>query len=111
MKSFFAAFVLSFVSFVSTASAGEGPQSVLQQPTVATESVAAVPACEAVVVSQPAVVCASGNCQRAYAADTKSTESCRNRLFGGKVVRKVSRTVVRPVRERARDCGGNCACR
>ena len=110
MKSCFAAFVLSFVSFVSMAAAGEGPQSVLQQPTVA-EPVAAAPACETVVASQPAVVCASGNCQRLYTADTKSTESCRNRLFGGKVVKKVSRTVVRPVRERARDCGGNCACR
>jgi hypothetical protein len=62
-------------------------------------------------VSQPAVVCASGNCQRLYSADTKSTESCRNRLFGGKVVRKVSRTVVRPVRARACDCGSSCDCR
>jgi hypothetical protein len=45
--------------------------------------------------------CANGRCKSApqlYNAETCNSESCRNRLFGGTVVRKNSRTVYKPVR-------------
>jgi hypothetical protein len=60
-----------------------------------------------VVESAPCVQgnspCASGRCQTApqpqlYNVEAHCDESCRNRLFGGKVVRKSSRTVYKPVR-------------
>ena len=45
--------------------------------------------------------CANGRCQtgpQLYNVEAHADESCRNRLFGGKVVRKSSRTVYKPVR-------------
>lgn len=45
-------------------------------------------------------VCRNGRCghQRQYSSSTCTSETCRNRLFGGRVVRNNTRTVVRPVR-------------
>jgi hypothetical protein len=48
--------------------------------------------------AQAQIVCLNGRCARLYNAETESHESCRNRLFGGTVVRKGSRTVYKPVR-------------
>ena len=49
--------------------------------------------------TQPAAaVCTNGRCQRLYSVEQVANESCRNRLFGGHVVRKNSRTVYKPVR-------------
>jgi hypothetical protein len=45
--------------------------------------------------------CTAGRCETSpqlYNVEARSDESCRNRLFGGKVVRKSSRTVYKPVR-------------
>jgi hypothetical protein len=87
MKACFAA-VIACVSFVAVAHAGEEPKSVLVQ----------TPAAAPVVVAEPAVVCTTGCCTKLYNAETRVEESCRNRLFGGHVVRKSSRTVYKPVR-------------
>jgi hypothetical protein len=91
MKACFAA-VIAFVSFVTVAHAGSEPQSVLVQSPA--PAVASAP----VVVEAPAVVCTTGCCTKLYNAETRVEESCRNRLFGGHVVRKSSRTVYKPVR-------------
>lgn len=89
MKSLFAAFVLSFVAFVAPVSAGEGPQSVLQQPTPA-----AAPADAAMVaVAAPCGDCANGVC----CAESSSRSSCRAGLFGRTIER--TRTVTRAVVE------------
>ena len=111
MKVFTALFV-ACVSFVAAgAFAGEptladAPQSVLiTKPAVAT--IIEQPA--TIVVTQPQVIeivsagspCANGRCKSApklYNAETCNSESCRNRLLGGTVVRKNSRTVYKPVR-------------
>jgi hypothetical protein len=116
MKAFTALFV-ACVSFVATAAvAGEptpadGYQSVLatKQSTVAAAPVVVSQPATVVVAPQPVVIelapaaspCANGRCQSApklYNAETCNSESCRNRLFGGTVVRKNSRTVYKPVR-------------
>lgn len=48
---------------------------------------------------EPALICVNGRCgSRLYSVNTLEDETSRNRLFGGKVIRKHSRTVVRPVR-------------
>lgn len=47
---------------------------------------------------QSQVVCVDGRCARLYNVESDSYETCRNRLFGGTVVRKGSRTVYRPAR-------------
>ena len=92
MKACFAAVILSFVSCV--AFGGEdATKSVLQQPTLA----------EPATVESPAIMtasadCAHGRCARLYNVETECSESCRNRLFGGHVVRKTNRTVYRPAR-------------
>ena len=80
MKSCFVAIVavLSFVSFAVAGDSGE------------IKSV--------VVIEAPA--CASGRCQtqKLYNVEQETSEHCRNRLFGGHVVRKTNRTVYKPVR-------------
>jgi hypothetical protein len=48
---------------------------------------------------QSGPVCANGKCgTRLYSVQTEQNEQHRNRLFGGQVVRRQSRTVVKPVR-------------
>lgn len=95
MKTCFTFAIVSLIA-ASTSFGGEiaadGTQSVLVQPKAA------------IVTTAPAVIveatpCQNGRCgTRLYAVEERNSESCRNRLFGGKVVRKNSRTVVRPVR-------------
>jgi len=112
MKAFTALFV-ACVSFVATAAvAGEptladGTQSILATkqaaPIVVTQPATVVVAPQPVVIELVSAVspCANGRCQSApklYNAETCNSESCRNRLFGGAVVRKNSRTVYKPVR-------------
>jgi hypothetical protein len=108
MRSVFAFAVAAVVSGV--AFGGQEPQSVLvESPAPAVASSAGCDcgcrkndcgcsngACQ----SQSQLICVNGRCgeQKLYSADTRSNETCRNRLFGGKVVRKTSRTVVKPVR-------------
>jgi hypothetical protein len=85
MKSLLVA-VFSFVTLLSIASAGEGPQSVLQQPT---------PAAEPAVVAAPAVVAvAAGDC-------CNSCDCASSRVVGGR-----SRTRYRVVTEGCDACTG-----
>jgi hypothetical protein len=78
----------------SGAVAEDGMQSVLVAQPAVTETVVVAPA------PQPAVACEQECCKTAklYNVEAVTGESCRNRLFGGKVVRKHSRTVYKPVR-------------
>lgn len=107
MKSCFVAIVavLSFVSFAAAGDSGE-PKSVV---VVNHGQPAAAPAPAPAVVAAPvaactdcvaAPVCTSGRCQtqKLYNVEQESSEHCRNRLFGGHVVRKTNRTVYKPVR-------------
>lgn len=89
------AVVCAFVATVAVAGdAGDGTQSVLvNKPT---QAVAETPKCDK--CAEPQLVCVSGQCTRLYNAESHESESCRNRLFGGTVVRKNSRTVYKPVR-------------
>ena len=108
MKSCFVAIVavLSFVSVAAAGNSGE-PQSVVvvnhgqkaactdcTPAPVAAAPVAACTDCAA------APVCTSGRCQtqKLYNVEQETSEHCRNRLFGGHVVRKTNRTVYKPVR-------------
>lgn len=101
MKAFtacFSALIVSFVALTACALAGtsaDGTQSVLivGQPTLADEQIISAPC-----VEQPTAACANGRCARKYNEEVEQSESCRNRLFGGHVVRKSTRTVYRPVR-------------
>lgn len=98
--------VLSFVSVAAAGNSGE-PQSVV---VVNHGQPAAAPAPAPVVVAAPvaactdcvaaAPVCTSGRCQtqKLYNVEQETSEHCRNRLFGGHVVRKTNRTVYKPVR-------------
>lgn len=75
------------------------PPSVLktEAPAVVVASAPAAPC--TTCVQQPALICVNGQCgARLYSVQEEQHEHCRNRLFGGHVVRKSSRTVVRPVR-------------
>ena len=99
MKAFtacFSALIVSFVAMTTCVIAGnsaDGTQSVLiGQPTLADEPIILAPC-----VEQP-TACANGRCARKYNEEVGQTESCRNRLFGGTVVKKSTRTVYRPVR-------------
>lgn len=103
-----------FVSVLATSYVfgGEDVPSVLNHGSAPAAAVAAAPA----VVSSPTVILACENCtpraatpqlicvngrcgeQRLYSVDAREEEHSRNRLFGGKVIRRHSRTVVRPVR-------------
>ncbi len=103
MKSCFVAIVavLSFVSVAAAGNSGE-PQSIVVvnhgQPVAAPVVVAApVAACTDCAA---APVCTSGRCQtqKLYNVEQETNEHCRNRLFGGHVVRKTNRTVYKPVR-------------
>lgn len=108
MRSVFAFAVAAVVSGV--AFGGQEPQSVLVEspaPAVASTSDCdcgcrkkACGCSNGDCQSQPQLICVNGRCgeQKLYSVDTRSNETCRNRLFGGKVVRQNSRTVVRPVR-------------
>ena len=97
MKFCFAAVVatLLFVSFATAGDSGEVKSVVVLnhgQPTaVAVAPTAAPAACTA---------CAGGRCQtqKLYNVEQENNESCRNRLFGGHVVRKSTRTVYKPAR-------------
>lgn len=90
------------ISFAGEPTPAE-PQSVLKveapATVVAAAPVAAAP-CTDCVTQQPALICVSGQCgtSRLYSVQSEQHEHCRNRLFGGKVVRKTQRTVVKPVR-------------
>ena len=91
MKSFFVCLLASFcacVSFAGEPTPAE-PQSVLKVEAPAT-----------VVALPPGLLCVSGRCgtSRLYSVQSEQQEHCRNRLFGGHVVRKTQRTVVKPVR-------------
>jgi hypothetical protein len=105
MKSFFVCLLASFcacVSFAGEPTPAE-PQSVLKVEAPAT-----------VVALPPGLLCVSGKCgcgsdqcgcvsgrcgtSRLYSVQSEQQEHCRNRLFGGHVVRKTQRTVVKPVR-------------
>lgn len=85
MKSVVAIAVLSFVSFLAAAQAGE-PASVLQQPTPATIT-------ETPAIETAASACAEGQC----CTESSCRSSCRNGLFGRTIER--TRTVTRAVVE------------
>lgn len=71
------------------------------EPTLAEpQSVLKVEAPATVVALPPGLLCVSGQCgtSRLYSVQSEQQEHCRNRLFGGHVVRKTQRTVVKPVR-------------
>jgi hypothetical protein len=90
------------VSFAGEPTPAE-PQSVLKVEAPATVVVAAPVAAAApctACAQQPALICVSGQCgtSRLYSVQAEEKEHCRNRLFGGHVVRKTQRTVVKPVR-------------
>ena len=107
-------FTLCALLFGSVAFAGE-PVSVLNHgtptPAAAPAPVAAAPVTTA-VVAEPAVVvvgaprrvrCTSGKCCtgpdcKLYSVNEEAHEYVRNRVLGGQVIRRGSRTVVRPVR-------------
>jgi len=99
-------FVCLLASFCACAAFGgefsaPAPQSVLKVEAPATVVVEAAPApCAACAQSAPALICVSGQCgsSRLYSVQAEEKEHCRNRLFGGHVVRKTQRTVVKPVR-------------
>lgn len=80
------------------------PQSVLTADSPAKAAPVAAPATEAAAPActdcqQPALICVNGRCgSRLYSVQSEQQEYCRNRLFGGHVVRKTQRTVVKPVR-------------
>ena len=100
MKSFvcFLASVCACVAFSGEPTPAV-PQSVLtaDSPKVAPTPAESAPAC--VDCQQPALICVNGRCgSRLYSVQSEQQESCRNRLFGGHVVRKTQRTVVKPVR-------------
>ena len=84
------------VSFAGEPTLAE-PQSVLKVEAPATFVAAPCTDC---VSQQPALICVSGQCgtSRLYSVQSEQQEHCRNRLFGGHVVRKTQRTVVKPVR-------------
>lgn len=101
MKTCVTAVVVAFAACVSFAGeAPSGTQSVLvQQPT----PVAAGPVVEAApctACAQSEVICTNGQCSRPYNVESSASKSCRNRLFGGYVVRQNSRTVYRPAARR-----------
>ena len=89
------ALVLSVVA--STVLAGE--VSVLNHGEPA-PAVAAAPAAQAAPAATACACASSNKCcgERLYSVEESDSASCRNRLFGGYVVRKNSRTVYRPVR-------------
>jgi len=99
MKSFVCvlASVCACVAFSGEPTPAE-PQSVLtaDSPTAAP---AVATATDCVDCQQPGLICVNGRCgSRLYSVQSEQQESCRNRLFGGHVVRKTQRTVVKPVR-------------
>jgi hypothetical protein len=110
MRSIFFGFVSVFAT--TYAFSGENMPSVLThdnaQPAVVTTAPAAVTtptvilACENCEprAATPQLICVNGRCgeQRLYSVQSREEEHSRNRLFGGKVIRRHSRTVVRPVR-------------
>lgn len=93
-------FVLSMAQVAAGGEiAGDGTQSVLVKTDNAAPAAAAEKApCSGNCGQQAQLVCVEGRCARLYNAETNSYESCRNRLLGGTVVRKGSRTVLKPVR-------------
>lgn len=92
--SMFAVFCAFVANLAVAGDAGDGTQSVLvNKPTPVAVEKADCNNC-----AEPQLVCVSGQCTRLYNAETHQSESCRNRLFGGTVVRKNSRTVYKPVR-------------
>jgi hypothetical protein len=99
---------LCTVLFCGAALAGE-PVSVLNhgQPTPSTSPAPAAPAASpapaapvaSAPVATPAQACKSGQCQlRTYTAQEQAHDVTRRRLMGGYVIRKGSRTVLRPTR-------------
>lgn len=102
------------ILFGGAALAADGTASVInhgqpaQAPTVATTAPAVVaapaPAASVAIIESPRRVrCANGRCCtgpdcKLYSVDEESHEYVRNRVLGGQVIRRGSRTVVRPVR-------------
>ncbi len=92
MKTCFTAVAIAF--FGCTVLAGEEASVLVNKP-APTPAVSA-PACENCT---PNLICVDGQCgSRLYSVQSEEHAACRNRLFGGHVVRKSSRTVVKPVR-------------
>lgn len=91
-------FTFCAMLFCGAAFAGE-TASVLNHgtPTPADGAPAAAATTEIVVVQGRRTRCANGQC-KLYNMEEQSHEYVRNRLFGGHVIRKGSRTVLRPVR-------------
>lgn len=101
MKSFFGLFAFLVCASVYAA---DGTQSVLAptpaEPTTAVAQDQATPA-GTVLIARGRRRCANGCCGescQAYTAEEQTTESCRRTLGGGYVIRKNSRTFLRPVR-------------
>jgi hypothetical protein len=80
-----------FVAGAAFGGESDGMRSVLVQS-------APTPAPAVVEAPAPSACCTSNKCERLYSVEQQCSESCRNRLFGGKVVRKNQRTVYKPVR-------------
>ena len=90
---------LCAVLFCGICLADDAPRSVLNhgQPTPADSSAPAAAAPAQPEKATPA--CANGQCQtRTYTAQEQSYDTTRRRLMGGYVIRKGSRTVLRPTR-------------
>jgi hypothetical protein len=119
MRSVFFGFAVVSVLATSYAFGGEDMPSVVNHGSAPAASVTSAPAAVAAPVAaapcdncncaskncasraaQPQLICVNGRCgeQRLYSVDARENEYSRNRLLGGKVVHKRSRTVVRPVR-------------
>lgn len=109
MKFCFTVLSVVFCAFcacvASAGSIGEDTTSVLVAPQSAAVVVVAPAAKSDCACSRgdcsckaAAPACSNGQCTKLYSAETKESEHCRNRLFGGTVARKNARTVVRPVR-------------
>ena len=91
-------FVCLLASFCACVSFAGEPTPVEPQSVLVGAATPSAPACDN--CSQPALICVNGPCgtSRLYSVQSEQQEHCRNRLFGGHVVRKTQRTVVKPVR-------------
>lgn len=99
MKSFFGLFVFLVCSSVF---AGDNTQSVLAPtPAEPTTAATADKPVGTILITRGRRRCANGCCGetcQAYTAEEQTSESCRRTLGGGYVIRKNSRTFLRPVR-------------
>jgi hypothetical protein len=102
MKTIFTFAIVSLIAANTTFGgeiAADGTQSVLVQPAAPVVVVESSAPCVGGHCHRHRHACANGQCStKLYNVEESSSASCRNRLFGGTVVRKSSRTVLRPVR-------------